>query len=146
VAASDEWWEHDLWLVSFRVMSDTIPTADVSARLDLQPDSAHDAGDEIPDEDETFVFPRSVWTFDSGLPFTEDLRTHLLALLEVLEPRAEAIAGLLAAGCEIDFFAGLTSGDERSGTNLDADLLGRVAQLGANIDLSLSNDESVSPD
>ena len=140
VAQDGKWWDSDLWLVSFRAMSETLTTLEIGARLELAPDTKHDIGDEIPDEDDTFVFSRAVWTLGSTVPFTEDLPVHLLALLELLEPRADAITSLLNEGCVIDFYASLTSGTGTGGTNLDSAVLGRVATLGASLDLSLSDE------
>jgi hypothetical protein len=110
---------------SFRVMSKTITTSELTHRLGLSPSSARD------------IHRFSVWGLKSGLPRSEPLERHLAVLLDVLEPIATTIAELQQDGCDTDFFVGFSSETEQVGACLEAALLRRIAALGIDLDLDL---------
>jgi hypothetical protein len=120
--ADDKW-----WTASFRVISKTVTTTEMSRRLGLSPSRVND-------------LHRSVWVLNSGLPSTEPLERHLAELLDVLEPIATTLSQLQQEGCRTDFFVGIGSetGSARSGgADLDAALLRRIAALGTDLGLNL---------
>ncbi len=75
----------------------------VTSLLGMSPTRAHRRGEKMPRRTDR-EYPSGVWSLESGLSSTESLEAQLTALLDRLEPRAEAIARLVASGVDGAFF------------------------------------------
>jgi hypothetical protein len=128
--ADGKWWQ-----ASLRIISESISAAEVTARLRLEPSSAREKGFRVADHPNAMVLKRSVWNRRSGLASDIPLDEHLVALLDLAEPRSLELASLRQEGCTVEFFTGFSSSNGQGGITLEAALLGRLSALG--IDLSL---------
>lgn len=112
--------------VSFRISSENLVPDDITRTLGITPNTAHHKGD--PRRKPEFApYRTGIWSIDSGLPRESDLETHLNAFLQVLEPKA-AVLLELSRSVKLDFYATLF---DIGGVELSADMMGRMAKLGA---------------
>lgn len=86
---------------TLRVRKDGVTSADVTARLGIQPTSAHEAGDARQGGP---AWPRAMWSLSTSERGRGPLADHLDALLDLVEPARERIAALADEGFELDWF------------------------------------------
>ena len=117
--------------VSFNVVSEELDVDSVTLALGLQPDKVVHRG-EYPYGDPTYTArSRNVWTLESKLTETEPLEVHVIALLDVLRTKAEAIREM-AQKADVNLRCALFY---QPGVRIPAVLLRRIAELDINLDI-----------
>jgi hypothetical protein len=76
----------------------------------------------------TLVWPTSLWALNSPLSDQNGMADHLRFLLDLLEPKMDALKKLFEE-CKIDLFCGFSSGSGQGGFELDPVTLSRLAKL-----------------
>jgi hypothetical protein len=99
------------------ITSTTLTSAQVSQTLALDPDSFHDAGEPVDRKRYPHGAKRcnALWSFDSRLPDSASLAKHLRGLIDVFDPRLEALKSLQGL-CTQRFFCGLFGDREINAT------------------------------
>lgn len=124
----------DTVIVSFRYVGDNVDPRRVTETLGLTPRSVRVKGmpvEKHPDKN----YRTGFWGIDSNLPEHDSLVAHLRQLLDLLEPHIDAIRVLAEDGYACNFYCSLFHTSENGFATLDPETLGRVARLGASIDI-----------
>jgi hypothetical protein len=133
--------------VSFGFFGDSLVPQRVTDLLGLSPTHAHARGDPHPIRSNPDLRWRSgAWMLDSQQSPDAPLDQHLRDLLDRLEPKAEAIRELVAEGLRASFSCGCFLEKENEGTTLPPQTLGRIAALGADLDLDIYYRGEAAPD
>lgn len=132
---------------SLRYIGDKVDPVHVTAVLGLQATNTRAKG-EIWTREPERRYPRGSWLIDSTEADDRDLSTHLSQLLDLLEPRIDAIKQLAYDGYKPNFFCGVFFTGLNGYVALDPGLLRRIADLGASIDIHIydNGDESSAMD
>ncbi len=121
---------------TFRAFDKSLDPAAVSALLGLEPTSSARRGEERTSTSRTGerlvhgAWREGGWLLSSRLPRALTLEEHLHALLDLLEPRAEAVATLRGRGYRVDLYCGYFQRSGQGGPTFSPTLLARLAQLG----------------
>lgn len=124
-------------MAALRISSETVTAEELSARLHLTPTRTLRMGDPV-----TLRTPnaprRTHHTFilDSGLPTSEPMEMLLAALVDMIEPRAEALRQLQSEA-EMDLFCGFSSVSGQGSCELSPELMGRLSRLNLFVVLDL---------
>ena len=124
-------------IASFRVISATLSTADITEALGLPPSGAWERGSPLsrrnpdgPRRDE------SVWTLESGVADSEPLDTHIMRLIEIIENNLEALK-TLQPHCEFDIHCAFASENGQGGFTLESGTLLRLTLMPISLIVSL---------
>lgn len=112
---------------TLRIFSKTIDPSEIGKRLGLEATKTHAKGALRSPRHEA-VWPTSMWSLNSPLSDHSDMTDHLRYLLDLLEPKMQALEHL-ARDCKIDLFCGFSSGNGQGGFVLDPLTLSRLAAL-----------------
>src|SRR3989442_1401191 len=125
---------------TFRFLGDALNPEAITACLALSPTEAHAKGEAVPKHPKR-QYPTGYWGLDSTLDPCCSLDDHLKHLLERLESRGEAIKAIEQSGCSMSFYCAYfmkTLTDNI--VQLDPQTLGRIAALGARLELHIYSD------
>ncbi|MGP0018625.1 MAG: DUF4279 domain-containing protein [Candidatus Sulfotelmatobacter sp.] len=131
------------WRATFSVFSTSLTHQEISDRLGLQPTRTHTKGQPRGARrtdgsiDLSNVWQDSAWQLTSPLGRDRILAEHINWLLDTIEPKADAIKALRTECSLIRLFCGFASHDGQGGFTLDTDTLGRMSELGLNLELDL---------
>ncbi|MBI5624071.1 MAG: DUF4279 domain-containing protein [Elusimicrobia bacterium] len=111
----------------------------VSRILKLQPSEAHRKGDARPASTARKYAPfnEGLWCLSSELSEDRTLAEHLEALLGELAAHKKALAAIRKNGCRQDIFIGMFSGGGNQGFVLSLETLGRLHELGVEVNFDL---------
>lgn len=111
--------------------------------LELQPTRARDVGAPVGPRSPSKLNLRTVWSLDADLPGDAPLEDHIEAILALMESRRDEIVSLKRF-CSVDVFCYFASDNGQGGIELEATLMRRLSDLGADLllDLYLSDDEN----
>jgi hypothetical protein len=127
---------HDEARVSFRVLGDAVQPAQLTRRLGVPPTLTATKGQPDPRRPERLA-RRTAWVLDSPLPPDRPLADHIEALAGALEPRRAVLRRLARNwSAYVSFLCSLSSDATNYNLSLPADLLRRIDDLGAGLDLS----------
>lgn len=129
--------------VSFRLSGDDLDPTEVSRLLGVEPTRAHAQGDTHSNSQGRVYYRRfGLWLLRGSDDGEASLEEGLIGMLDRLPP--DAIVALVERGYKADFFCGLFLDHFNEGVVLSPSTLGRIARLGAELDLdiySMPNDE-----
>jgi hypothetical protein len=130
--------------VSFRLSGDDLDPSEVSRLLGVEPSLVYARGDTYSPGTAGRAYTRhfGMWSLKSDVEEGAELETHLVSPLDRLPP--EALLLLVQRGYRTDFFCGLFLDHHNEGVGLSPATLGRIARLGAKLELdiySMPNDE-----
>jgi hypothetical protein len=125
---------------SFRLIGDALVPDDVTNTLQLKPTVAHAAGETLSGmaTSRRCKSQRTgVWSLNTRIVAkSTSLERHLISLLDVLEPRAEALEAIRKQQClQGDFFCFWESKSGHGGPGLSASVLERIAALDADLEI-----------
>lgn len=118
--------------VDFMIFSPQLDPDLVTQIMNLPPDHSHHIGDYI-DKSKRATHKHGMWSIGSKLSREESFSDHLENLLSIVEPQQEQILKL-GQDHEVKFYCGLFS---YIGFVLSPDILKRIANLGATLDVSI---------
>lgn len=132
-AQNEKWFQ-----VSLRFQGDALPVDEVGGRLNIEPSAIGRLGEHINGNPKYAIYPTNLWvwamTHDSTISFEEQIG----ALLELLEPKKQALTEILSLPhVEGEIFLGFSSSNGQGGTYLSSSLLSRVGALGLALNLDL---------
>ena len=115
---------------SFRLIGDTQVIADIGTRTGLSSDGVNEAR------------RKTVWWISSENRIeTTSLERHLRLLLDIVEPRSDALIPLIETGeVSADFFCLWRSADGDGGPEVSPETLARIAALDAALGLDFYSD------
>ena len=126
---------------SLRLSATDLDPMDVTSRLRLPPDHSHRAGEPnlVRSRSGRVVeyarYKQGLWSMSSKQWVDSPvLETHIAWLLTQVEPRADALRALLAAGVEGDIFC-YSFGSAPKPPTVSRDLLHRAEALGLRVDV-----------
>lgn len=127
---------------ALRIVSEKFASAEISALLELQPTRARDVGAPVGPRSPGKLNPRTVWSLDAAVSPDAPLEDHIAAIVGVMERRREEILSLREF-CSVDVFCYFSSENGQGGIELDATLMRRLSDLGADLllDLYLSDND-----
>jgi hypothetical protein len=128
--------------VGFRIYAPELKPNLVSELLGLEPTHTHLRGDYRHNNPKYTPYKHGMWSLGSKLTAAEPLSEHLESLLAVLEPKREQLLKLSEEN-EVDFFCSLFS---QGGLWLSADLLRRIADLGADLSADIYPPDDADPE
>ena len=117
---------------SLLIFSDTLKPEEITARLGLIASTSHEKGASrlrVP-----IPWKNSLWGLQSTLGDHRNLADHIQWLIDVIEPKADALKEL-SKHCKVLVFCGFASQNGQGGFTLTPPILARLAAL--NIPLSL---------
>lgn len=118
--------------VTFRLFKEDLNPDDVSRLLGLDASGVQRKGEpQYPKNPDSLLrFRSGGWLLSTkGHVESRDLRRHVEWLLGRLEPQREALLRLSREGCAMDLFCFWLSAGGQGGPELDAVLMGRLADL-----------------
>ena len=121
---------------SLRIYSEGLRLGDVEAVLGLKATGQHLKGQQRSPRYKA-TWPDSMWRFGNTLKEDRGLEGNLTWLLDSLEPKRSGIR-TLAEEYRVDFFCGLSSGDEQGGATLSSITLSRISKFGVPLIMNLS--------
>lgn len=121
--------------VTFRFVGDHVNPQHVSKVTGLQPSFVGVKGEAVERRPRS-QYPTNLWGINSNISPIEPISVHLGHLLDLLEPHFDAIDQLRKEGYKPNFFCGLFYTSESGYVMLDAQILERVARLGASIEIN----------
>jgi len=134
----------DKWSrAAFSIFSVTLTPQEITERLGLQPTGTHEKGRPkgVRRKDGSIspliVWKDSAWHLNAPLKKDQSLAEHIKWLLDVLEPKRDAIKSLSSECTLIRFFCGFSSGNRQGGFSLDDQTLARLSKLGFPLVLDL---------
>jgi uroporphyrin-III C-methyltransferase len=129
--------DHSKWSkASLLIFSDTLEPKAIAERLGLSESKSHQKGS-LKGPRAPLPWKESLWCLQSPLGDERDMVEHLQWLLDVIEPKAEALKDLSKYCKKIIFFCGFSSSHGQGGFTLDPQLLVRLANLGIPFSLDL---------
>jgi len=126
----------------FELSGEAFDPDEVTSRLGITPTMILRAGDQRTAPNGRLLggeYEYSKWMIETdGLLDSTSLARHLRLLLDMLEPRAEALAGVMRdLGCRSEFMCYFVANTDQlkmyQGPGFSSSLLGRIAQLGADL-------------
>ncbi|SRR6266496_2820174 len=111
-----------------RIFSETIQPSEIGKLLGLEATKAHVKGSLRSPRKNEAVWPTSFWSLKSRLSDHSDMTDHIRYILDLLEPRIQALQHL-AGDSQIDLLCGFSSGSGQCGFVLDPATLSRLAAL-----------------
>lgn len=118
-----------LTLVSFRIFAPGLNPQSVTEKLGIEPDHMHLEGDYPRGNPKYSAYKQGMWLLRSKLGSSDSVEKHLEHLLSILEPKRDAIISL-STSADVNFSFDLFN---LRGFQLSAQLLGRIADLGASL-------------
>lgn len=113
---------------TLRIFSRKLSVGEISELLGTEPTAYHVMGSKAaPDHPKSYVHPRNVWLWSSGLDKSDPLEAHLEEIVEFIATHDPALKELQQS-CDMDIFCGFISDAEQRSFTLRADLLKRLAQ------------------
>lgn len=114
----------------------------VTRRLGLEPTASHETGERLSARS-TGVRDSSLWRLTSSPRIESDveLSTHLVRLLDRLEPVAEGLWELVGLGYRANWFCFVASNSCEHAVELDRDLLRRILALPGDLWLDVCGDD-----
>src|SRR6266566_2154203 len=94
---------------TLRIFSKTIHPSEIGKLLGLEATKTYVKGALRSPRHEA-IWPTSMWSLKSPLSDQRDMTDHMKYLLDLLEPRMQALKHL-SQDCEIDLFCGFSSGN-----------------------------------
>lgn len=113
---------------TLRLFHEDLDPDRVSRLLGVQPTKGHRRDDLRPGG--ASPYRTGMWSLSTEDLGSLDIREHLDHLLDVAEPRADALAQLRLAGTRQDVFCYWATTDGQGGPALDPEQMGRLANLG----------------
>jgi hypothetical protein len=120
---------------SLRISSTTLQPSEIAEIIGLESTKTHTKGT-LKNSRFTLVWPTSLWLLNSPLSDQNGMADHLRFLLDLLEPKMDALKQLFEK-CQIDLFCGFSSGSGQGGFELDPVTLLRLSKLGIPLVLDL---------
>ena len=125
---------------TFRFLGDSLNPEALTACMTLSPTEAHAKGEAVPKHPKR-KYSTGYWGLDSTLDPSCALDDHLKHLLDRLESRREAIKAIEQSGCSMSFYcAYFVKTLTDNAVQLDPQTLGRIAALGARLELHIYSD------
>ena len=122
---------------TFRFLGDALDPDAITASMALKPTEAHTKGEAVPNHPDR-QYPTGYWGLESVLAPWRSLDEHLKSLLETLEAREAPIETIRRSGCSTSFYcACFVKTVVGSVVQLDPQLLGSIAALGARLELHI---------
>jgi hypothetical protein len=112
---------------SLRISSTTLQPSEIAEIIGLEATKTHTKGT-LKNSRFTLVWPTSLWLLNSPLSDQNGMADHLRFLLDLLEPKMDALKQLFEK-CQIDLFCGFSSDSGQGGFTLDAVTLSRLSKL-----------------
>ena len=121
--------------VTFNLRGDDLEPSEVTRALAIEPTQKHRKGADRSELRFKGTYPHGLWSLESALPQSEALDAHLVWILGKLEPKRGAIQEILQRGYTAELRIGIFSDCEQVGVGISADLVERIADLGASLEL-----------
>lgn len=120
-------------------MGHDLEPEEVSRLLGMEPTASHRRGDDrVGRPGERYSeYSEGLWAWRPGVSESEPLAVHLLAVVDVLEPKTATLQRLRKMGLRMDVFIGLFGPDTNFGFALSRELLGRVGRLGIDLEFDV---------
>lgn len=123
--------------VTFRFLGDALDPDAITASMALKPTEAHTKGEAVPKHPDR-KYPTGYWGLESALAPWRSLDEHLKSLLEMLEAREATIETIRRSGCSTSFYcACFVKTVVDNVVQLDSQILGNLAALGARLELHI---------
>jgi hypothetical protein len=120
---------------SISIYSETLTPEEIGTRLQLTASKSHTKGS-LKSARVPIPWKNSFWALDSPLEDQRNMSDHLKWLLDVIDPKADALKDL-SEHCKVLFFCAFASENGQGGFTLDAATLTRLAKLGIPFSLNL---------
>jgi Domain of unknown function (DUF4279) len=116
---------------TFIVRDAELTGAEITGLLGLQPSWVSERGQPVSRRNPgSPVRQHTTWALSSGLPESEVLQSHLLALLDVVSPARAAISQLLQHGSDLCLSCMVTASPTGNLVEVEAETLSRIAHTG----------------
>jgi hypothetical protein len=133
ILEEDEKWSR----ASLCIYSETLTHDEIGATLGIEATRTHSKGQPRGKVgSKTFVYRDWAWFLSTPMGGHPNLAEHLKWVLDIIEPRLDALRMLLAT-CKVVLYCAFSSGNGQGGFTLDSVMLQRIARLGVPLVLDL---------